>query len=129
MVADGGPAVGEGLKGGEDEVGTFVEEDLVGEGPGVAGDGEGSCTDGGAHAEGGVLNDHGLVGAHAGLVHGHEVGLGMGLAVGDIETGDHEVGMEDAGVVAIEAREKAVLGTAGDEDNLETVGTNLLQKG
>ena len=110
-------------------MGAFVEEDLVGEGAGVACYGEGSGADGGAHAEGGVLYDHGLIGTHAGLMHGHEVWLGVGLAIGDIEACDHEVGMEDAGVVAVEAREEAVLGAAGDEDDLESVGTDLLEEG
>ena len=62
-----------------------------------------------------VVDDDCLVLAHSGQLEAPEIGLGMGLAVGDTGGGHAAVFREGAGIVRVEAREHRFLARAGDE--------------
>lgn len=122
------PPIAECLHGGEEQVGSLVEQGFVGQGAGVDGDGEDASCLGGTYAEGGVLHHYALLGAEATLLHAHEVGFGVGLAMLDIEGGDHELATEDVGVVMVELVEQGVLSRAGDDEDLQPLGLELVQQ-
>ena len=122
------PVVAEGLHGWEEQVGSGVQERVVGQWAGVDGNGEDAGSHGRLYAEGCIFHDDGFGGTDHGFPEAFQVGFGVGLAAGDVEAGDHDIWAEQAREMAVEALEQALLSAAGDEEDLKALASDGVEQ-
>lgn len=94
------PLVAECSHGGEEQIGSRVEQHLSVQGAGVDGDGKDSCGYAGLYADGGIFDHDGFVGCGVGFLKPHQIGLGIRLAQLDIKGRDHVRAVERVGIAS-----------------------------
>ena len=123
------------MHGGEEPLGSLVKQHAVGQGAGVDGYGGDVGGNGGAHAQRGVLHHQTFIGTQFAAQHGatlrepHQIGLGVGFSLFDVEARDHALGDEDIGVEFVQLLEQRGGAAAGNEQQHDALGLHLADEG
>ena len=96
------PTIAKRLHRGEQEISAFIEQNMIGKRTRVYRYREDTGSLGSTHSERSILYNNTLIGVELTLLHAHQVGFRVGLAMLHIEGGDHELATKDVRVVHIE---------------------------